>query len=127
MVTKFGLLDLEQRSGSRRGSYVGVGDMNMVSMLDREQLSSSRSRKRSYSLVSMLDTTQTQGRPQQDKSQERRPRELTQLNTLEEAIPVARAAARFRAVVDHKDDESTGREAKSSHRKRHRRKSHSLY
>ena len=127
LVSQFGLLDVEQRVSSRRGSVRATGaDINMVSMLDREQLSSSRSRKRSYSLVSMLDNAQTQGKTLEQRSSDQRPRELTQLNTLQQAIPVARAAARFRAAVDH-DDGEDDHEKHSRHRHRHRRKSHSLY
>ena len=48
LVSRFGLLDDQQltgASGSRRASWLGPGNpSNLVSMLDREQLSSSRSR-----------------------------------------------------------------------------------
>ena len=48
LVSRFGLLDDQQltgTSGSRRASWLGPGNpSNLVSMLDREQLSSSRSR-----------------------------------------------------------------------------------
>ena len=136
LVSQFGGLDLDQKnasSSSRRGSY--IGNTNMVSLLDREQLSSSRSRKRSYSLVSLLDTTQTRESSsyRTSVSEPRKPRELTQLNTLEEAIPVARAAAKFRSVIHSKiedDDEVNkkhGPDTFHKQRGRNRRKSHSLY
>ena len=123
VTSQFGVVDSQQRQ-SRRGSW--VGHTNMVSLLDREQLSSSRERKRSYSLVSCLDTTQTGHIP--DRAPEERHRDVTQLNTLQEAIPVARAAARFRTVLeDNKRSEQNDPDHKHHHRGRHRRKSHSLY
>lgn len=48
LVSRFGILDDQQLTGgvgSRRASWLGPGNpSNLVSMLDREQLSSSRSR-----------------------------------------------------------------------------------
>ena len=104
-------------------------------------------RKRSYSLVSILDTTQTRessSRPHEPSPPDLRPRDLNKLNTLQEAIPVARAAARFRSSLDHDHDprhrgergrqhrgESEENSGEEKHRHRHRgrlrRKSHSLY
>ena len=105
-------------------------------------------RKRSYSLVRVLDTTQTRensSRPHEPPPPDLRPRDLHKLNSLQEAIPVARAAARFRSSLDHDQGnghqrgggeggrqhrhvskESLGEEG-HRHRGRLRRKSHSLY
>ena len=69
-------------------------------------------RKRSYSLVSLLDTTQTRENSSQPHTQHQppdiRPRDLNKLNTLQEAIPVARAAARFRSSLDQGDHHHRG-------------------
>ena len=108
---------------SRRGSLSLGQDMRLVSLLDREQVSATRSgRKRSYSLVSSLDTTQTrESSSYRDRpARSEKPAELRELNTLQQAIPVARAAARFRSAIS--EDTQEGRE-----RGRTRRKSHSLY
>ena len=108
---------------SRRGSLSLGQDMRLVSLLDREQVSANRSgRNRSYSLVSSLDTTQTrESSSYRDRpARSEKPAELRELNTLQQAIPVARAAARFRSAIS--EDTQEGRE-----RARTRRKSHSLY
>ena len=100
--------------------------MRLVSLLDTEQVSSSRDsrgRSRRYSLVSSLDTTQTREASSSSSSyRERRekPPELGELNTLQQAIPVARAAARFRSAISEEEGELR-------ERGRRRRKSHSLY
>ena len=99
--------------------------MRLVSLLDTEQVSSSRGsrgRSRRYSLVSSLDTTQTREASSSSSYRERRekPPELGELNTLQQAIPVARAAARFRSAISEEEGELR-------ERGRRRRKSHSLY
>ena len=99
--------------------------MRLVSLLDTEQVSSSRDsrgRSRRYSLVSSLDTTQTREASSSSSYRERRekPPELGELNTLQQAIPVARAAARFRSAISEEEGELR-------ERGRRRRKSHSLY
>ena len=113
-----------QSSRSRRGSFSLSQDMKLVSLLDTEQVGSSRGRTRRYSLVSSLDTTQTREASSSSSSsyRERRekPPELGELNTLQQAIPVARAAARFRSAISEEDSELRERGRK-------RRKSHSLY
>ena len=98
--------------------------MRLVSLLDREQLSSSRpDRTRSYTLVSSLDTTQTRGASSSSYTKPKeRPPELGDLNTLQQAIPVVRAAARFRSAISEEETE-----ARERGRRRRRRKSHSLY
>ena len=102
-------------------------DMRLVSLLDREQVSASRSgRTRSYSLVSSLDRTQTrESSSYRDRpGRTEKPPELGELNTLQQAIPVARAAARFRSAISEEVEEREEREERS---RRRRRKSHSLY
>ena len=98
--------------------------MRLVSLLDTEQVSSSRGsrgRSRRYSLVSSLDTTQTREASSSSYRERReKPPELGELNTLQQAIPVARAAARFRSAISEEDSELR-------ERGRRRRKSHSLY
>ena len=113
-----------QSRTSRMGSFSLSPDVRLVSLLDREQVSASRSgRTRSYSLVSSLDTTQTR----ESSSYRERPRrsekppELGELNTLQQAIPVARAAARFRSALSEEREEGGERG------RARRRKSHSLY
>ena len=98
--------------------------MRLVSLLDTEQVSSSRGsrgRSRRYSLVSSLDTTQTREASSSSyRERKEKPPELGELNTLQQAIPVARAAARFRSAISEEDSELR-------ERGRRRRKSHSLY
>ena len=112
-----------QSSRSRRGSFSLSQDRRLVSLLDTEQVSSSRGRTRRYSLVSSLDTTQTREASSSSSYTERRekPPELGELNTLQQAIPVARAAARFRSAISEEVEEGEERS------RRRRRKSHSLY
>ena len=110
---------------SRRGSFSLSQDLRLVSLLDPEQVRSSRGsreRSRRYSLVSSLDTTQTREASSSSSYRERRekPPELGELNTLQQAIPVARAAARFRSAISEEDSDLR-------ERGRRRRKSHSLY
>ena len=125
---------------SRRGSW--AANTELVSVLDREQLATPRDtrcrpapprtavmcdvcRKRSYSLVSLLDTTQTRescSAPHHARAPPRR--DLAELTSLQEALPVARAAARFRSKLEQAEAEQ---EARTRHRGRLRRKSHSLY
>ena len=118
-------LSRSQSNTSRRGSFSLSQDMRLVSLLDTEQVSSSRGsrgRSRRYSLVSSLDTTQTREASSSSSYRERRekPPELGELNTLQQAIPVARAAARFRSAISEEDSDLR-------ERGRRRRKSHSLY
>ena len=83
--------------------------------------SSGASRSRRYSLVSSLDTTQTREVSSSSYREPReKPPELGELNTLQQAIPVARAAARFRSAISEEDSDLR-------ERGRRRRKSHSLY
>ena len=108
---------------SRRGSFALSQDMRLVSLLDTEQVRSSRGsrgRTRRYSLVSSLDTTQTREASSSYRERREKPPELGELNTLQQAIPVARAAARFRSAISEEDSELR-------ERGRRRRKSHSLY
>ena len=110
-----------QSSRSKRGSFSLSQDMRLVSLLDTEQVGSSRGRTRRYSLVSSLDTTQTREASSSSYRERReKPPELGELNTLQQAIPVARAAARFRSAISEEDSELRERGRK-------RRKSHSLY
>ena len=109
-------------SHSRRGSFSLSQDLRLVSLLDPEQVrSSGASRSRRYSLVSSLDTTQTREVSSSSYREPReKPPELGELNTLQQAIPVARAAARFRSAISEEDSDLR-------ERGRRRRKSHSLY
>ena len=117
-------LSRSQSNTSRRGSFSLSQDMRLVSLLDTEQVSSSRGsrgRSRRYSLVSSLDTTQTREASSSSyRERKEKPPELGELNTLQQAIPVARAAARFRSAISEEDSELR-------ERGRRRRKSHSLY
>ena len=75
--------------------------------------------------MSLLDTTQTRessSAPHHARAPPRR--DLAELTSLQEALPVARAAARFRSKLEQAEAEQ---EARTRHRGRLRRKSHSLY
>ena len=72
-----------------------------AALIDREQLDSTQRKmgKRSLSLVSKLDSRQLTecSNPEPEPA---KPRDLMDLNTLEEALPVVRAAVRFRTTLE---------------------------
>ena len=119
----FGMSDPSMAShrSSRRGSTVqGADRMRSLSsgrplasaaLIDREQLDSTQRTmmKRSLSLVSKLDQKQltecSNPEPEPPK-----PRDLLDLNTLEEALPVVRAAVRFRTNLEKNKVDKPGEE-----------------
>ena len=109
----FGMSDpstVSQRS-SRRSSLVPGADrlhslssarpLASAALIDKEQMDSRQRRmgKRSLSLVSKLDSKQLT-HSSYTEPETSKPRDLLDLNTLEEALPVVRAAVRFRTTLE---------------------------
>ena len=100
----FGMSDpstVSQSMSSRRSSLSRSRPLASAALIDREQLDSTQRKmgKRSLSLVSKLDSRQLTdcSNPEPEPA---KPRDLMDLNTLEEALPVVRAAVRFRTTLE---------------------------